>query len=140
MLEKLKSSATKLKQQLVALYLASRDRRTPWPGKILALCIVAYALSPIDLIPDVIPILGYLDDLVMVPLGIYIAIKLIPADVWQDCRAKAAASAISLPHNRTAALAFGLVLSSAAAVIIVILWLLAIIATGYFVAAGIAEK
>ena len=128
MLEKLKSSATKLKQQLVALYLASRDRRTPWPGKILALCIVAYALSPIDLIPDVIPILGYLDDLVMVPLGIYIAIKLIPDDVWQDCRAKAAASAISLPHNRTAA------------VIIVILWLLAIIATGYFVAAGIAEK
>ena len=60
MLEKLKSSATKLKQQLVALYLASRDRRTPWPGKILALCIVAYALSPIDLIPDVIPILGIL--------------------------------------------------------------------------------
>ncbi|WP_102691045.1 YkvA family protein [Rummeliibacillus pycnus] len=83
-LSKLKDHAKKLKHYLFVLYLSYKDNRTPWYAKIIAICIVAYAFSPIDLIPDFIPILGYLDDLIIVPLGIYIALKLIPSQVIND--------------------------------------------------------
>jgi len=72
-----------------AIYLASRDPRVPWYAKALGLTVAAYALSPIDLIPDFIPVVGYLDDLVIVPLGIWLVVSLIPDDVMAECRAKA---------------------------------------------------
>lgn len=81
--------ATQLKQEVHALALACKDPRVPWHARLLALCIVAYALSPIDLIPDFIPILGYLDDLILIPLGIYFLLKMIPPDVLADCREQA---------------------------------------------------
>lgn len=87
--EKWKDSARRLKREVHALYLASKDRRVPWYARALAVAVVAYAFSPIDLIPDPIPVLGYLDDLVLVPLGIALVIRLIPADVLRDCRARA---------------------------------------------------
>jgi uncharacterized membrane protein YkvA (DUF1232 family) len=88
--EKWKAKARKLKQEVYALYLVSKDRRVPWYARVVAVVVVAYAFSPIDLIPDPIPVLGYLDDLILVPLGIALVIKLIPAEVLQDCREKAA--------------------------------------------------
>ncbi len=87
--EKWKAKARKLKQEVYALYLVSKDRRVPWYARVVAVAVVAYAFSPIDLIPDPIPVLGYLDDLILIPLGIALVIKLIPAEVMQDCREKA---------------------------------------------------
>ena len=75
-----------LKRDAYAQYLACRDPRVPWYAKALAAAVVAYALSPIDLIPDVIPVLGYLDDLLLVPLGLALALRLIPAPVLAECR------------------------------------------------------
>jgi len=89
LLAKLKQRARQLKTETFVLYLAARDRRTPWYAKLLVAGIVAYALSPIDLIPDFVPILGYLDDLILIPLGIAWAIKLIPPPVLAECRARA---------------------------------------------------
>ncbi len=84
-----KAKARQLKRDVYALYLASKDRRVPWHARVVAIVVVAYAFSPIDLIPDPIPVLGYLDDLILVPLGIALVIKLIPTEVLQDCREKA---------------------------------------------------
>ena len=78
-----------LKRDTLALYLAARDPRTPWYAKLVAAAVVAYALSPLDLIPDFIPVLGYLDDLIIVPLGIAVVLRLVPAEVLADCRARA---------------------------------------------------
>lgn len=89
MIDKLRQRARQLKRDTYALYLACRDPRTPWFAKAVAAAIVAYALSPIDLIPDFVPILGYLDDLVIVPAGLALAIKLIPHSVMMECREKA---------------------------------------------------
>jgi len=86
MFEKMKSRARVLKDETFAVYLAAKDPRTPWYAKSIAICTVAYALSPIDLIPDFIPILGYLDDLIIVPAGIALAIRLIPAEALTDAR------------------------------------------------------
>ena len=88
-MKKLKIWAKKLKRQLVMLHLAYKDRRTPWYAKVLIFVIIAYALSPIDLIPDFIPIIGYLDDLILLPIGIYFAVRLIPEDVKAECLIKA---------------------------------------------------
>lgn len=88
-LSKLKSYARKLKQNLFVLYLSYRDNRTPWHARFVAICVVAYAFSPIDLIPDFIPVLGYLDDLIIVPIGISLALKLIPSHIIEDNREKA---------------------------------------------------
>jgi len=88
-LERLKGWARSLKTELYALYLAYRDPRVPCFARILALCVVGYAFSPIDLIPDPIPILGHLDDLIIVPVGIWLAVKLIPRDVLVECRKRA---------------------------------------------------
>jgi len=84
------------------LYLAARDPRTPWYSKVLVGAVVAYALSPIDLIPDFIPVIGYLDDLVVVPLGIALALKLIPQPVMTECRSRAQ-SASGEPSSRAGA-------------------------------------
>ena len=89
MLEDLKQRARHLKTETFALYLAARDPRTPWYAKLLVTGIVAYAFSPIDLIPDFVPVLGYLDDLILIPMGITLAIKLIPPAVLAECRARA---------------------------------------------------
>jgi len=88
-LAELKQRARHLKAETFALYLAARDPRTPWYAKLLVAGIVAYAFSPIDLIPDFVPVLGYLDDLVLIPMGIALAIKLVPHQVLADCRARA---------------------------------------------------
>ena len=88
-IENWKRRARKLKRETYAVYLACRHEKTPWYARLLAACVVGYAFSPIDLIPDFIPILGYLDDLLIVPLGIALVIKFIPAEVLVECRAKA---------------------------------------------------
>jgi len=88
-IDKLKQRAQELKRETYALYLAYKDPRTPGYAKLFTGLVVAYAFSPIDLIPDFIPVLGYLDDLILVPLGISAAIKMIPPNVLAECRAKA---------------------------------------------------
>ncbi len=86
MLDKLKVHAHALKREAFAVYLAAKDSRTPWYAKAAAFITIAYAFSPIDLIPDFIPVLGYLDDLLIVPAGIALAIRLIPAEVLEEAR------------------------------------------------------
>lgn len=105
-----KERVRRLKQELRALYLATRDPRTPWYAKLVAACVVGYAFSPIDLIPDPIPILGYLDDAVLLPLGILLAIKLIPDNVLAECR-QHVADVPGKPVSRTAG------------IVIVVIWL-----------------
>jgi uncharacterized membrane protein YkvA (DUF1232 family) len=107
----LRSWARQVKRDVHALYLASRHPHVPWYAKLLAVLIVAYALSPIDLIPDFIPVLGYLDDVVIVPLGILLVIRLIPPEILADCRANAEIAARA-PASRVAA------------AVIVLLWML----------------
>lgn len=85
-LPSLKNRAARLKKEILVLYYAYRDPRTPRLTRFIALCVIAYAFSPLDLIPDFIPILGYLDDLILIPLGISLALKMIPQPVLQDCR------------------------------------------------------
>src|SRR4030042_4600427 len=89
LLAELKQRARHLKTETFALYLAARDPRTPWYAKFLVAGIVAYAFSPIDLIPDFVPVLGYLDDLILIPMGIALAIKLVPTSVLAECRTRA---------------------------------------------------
>ena len=110
--------ARNLKRDVVALWLAARDPRVPWYAKLLAGAVAAYALSPIDLIPDFVPVLGYLDDLLIVPAGIWLAMQLIPGDVLTDLRKKAEARS----ERPT---------SVAAAVIVALIWIAAIVGT-YF--------
>ena len=88
-MQRLKNWAASLKREVTALWFACRDPRTPWYAKALTMLIVAYALSPIDLIPDFIPVLGYLDELILLPVGIYLVMKLVPAEALADARAKA---------------------------------------------------
>jgi uncharacterized membrane protein YkvA (DUF1232 family) len=88
-LTRIQDAAKQLKRNITALYFAYRDPRTPWYAKALALLIIVYALSPIDLIPDFIPVLGYLDDLILLPLGIWLALRIIPAEVMVDAREQA---------------------------------------------------
>jgi uncharacterized membrane protein YkvA (DUF1232 family) len=118
LLGKLKNLATGLKTETLTLYFAARDPRTPWCAKMLIACVVAYALSPIDLIPDFIPLLGYLDDLLLLPIGIYLALKLIPPAVLTESRQKASGITGELPKSRIAA------------IVIVILWVTAIMVVG----------
>jgi uncharacterized membrane protein YkvA (DUF1232 family) len=90
-----KQKANQLKYEIMALYLAYRDPRVPWYAKVFMAAVLGYAVSPIDLIPDFIPVLGYLDDLIIVPLGIYLAVKMIPKDVFAECREKARSTRVS---------------------------------------------
>jgi uncharacterized membrane protein YkvA (DUF1232 family) len=92
MLSRIKSWARGLNRDGHAIYLASRDPRVPWYAKVLAIAVAAYALSPIDLIPDFIPVVGYLDDLIIVPLGVWLVVSLIPEEVMAQCRSNADAA------------------------------------------------
>lgn len=92
MIEHWRQRARQLTSLIHALTIAMRDPRTPWPARFLTACVVGYALSPIDLIPDPIPVLGYLDDLVLLPLGIALAIRVIPGEVWADAQREAVAA------------------------------------------------
>src|SRR5918993_3999071 len=112
LMERWKGWARGLKRETLVMYAALRDPRTPWYAKAAAGCVVAYALSPIDLIPDPIPVLGYLDDLVLIPLGVWLVRRLIPAAVLADSRA--AVDAGSVRAGR-----FGLV----GAAVIILLWI-----------------
>lgn len=112
--QQLNDWAKALKRQVMVLWFCCRHRETPWLAKAVAIVVVAYALSPIDLIPDFIPILGYLDDLLLLPLGILLVIRLIPEKILAACRQQASAWASTQqprPVNR------------AAAVLIVLIWL-----------------
>jgi uncharacterized membrane protein YkvA (DUF1232 family) len=110
--EELKQRARRLKAETLALYLAARHPGTPWYAKLVVVGIVAYAVSPIDVIPDFVPILGYLDDLVLLPMGIALAIKMIPPDVWLECRARAQGVML---HGKLA--------SYVAGAVIIVLWI-----------------
>jgi uncharacterized membrane protein YkvA (DUF1232 family) len=111
--DRLKQWARAIKDDVIAVYLAARDPRVPWYAKALALCIAGYALSPLDLIPDFVPLLGYLDDVVIVPLGIIAVVKLIPPEIMAEHRA-AAARISERPASR------------GAAAVIVLIWIAAI--------------
>ena len=125
-IDKWKQRARDLKQETYALFLAYKDPRTPWYAKVFTGLVVAYAFSPIDLIPDFIPMLGYLDDLILVPLGISAAIKMIPPDVLAECRAKAQIEMDkSKPVNWAAAIVIGLIWF--AVLVMMIKWLRGII-------------
>jgi uncharacterized membrane protein YkvA (DUF1232 family) len=112
---RLRDWAHRAKRDVVALHLAARDPRVPWPAKAVAVCVAAYALSPIDLIPDFIPVLGYLDDLIIVPLGILLALRLVPPDLMAEFRREADGLG-ERPASR------------AGAAMVVALWLLAAVA------------
>jgi uncharacterized membrane protein YkvA (DUF1232 family) len=122
LLEYVKLTGRTLRQDVVALYFAAKDPRTPWYAKAIVICIIAYALTPIDLIPDFIPVLGYIDDLLFLPLGIYIAIKIIPEPVLVDCRKRLTGMEGSLPRNWTAAATIVLLWIAAASALAMYLW------------------
>jgi uncharacterized membrane protein YkvA (DUF1232 family) len=103
LMSRAKTWASALRRDAHAIYLASRDPRVPWTAKLVAIAVAGYALSPIDLIPDFIPVLGILDDLIIVPLGIWLAIALIPEDVMREYRAIASAEA-QRPSSKAAAI------------------------------------
>ena len=115
--------AREIKRDVHALYLAARDPRVPWYAKAAAIAVVAYALSPIDLIPDFIPVLGYLDDLLIVPLGILLAVRLVPRGLMAEFRA----AAVDADGDR--------VLGQYGAAIIVLLWIIGIALAAVWVGA-----
>ena len=108
-----KERVRSLKKETFTLYLACRHPRVPWYAKALALLVVGYALSPIDLIPDFVPVLGYLDDLVLIPLGFMLVIRLIPEEVLAECRRQSEETVGQTTH-----------LAKIAAVVIVVVWIL----------------
>jgi uncharacterized membrane protein YkvA (DUF1232 family) len=118
MLSRIKKWARRLSRDVHAIYLASRDPRVPWYAKVLAIAVAAYALSPIDLIPDFIPVFGYLDDLVIVPLGIWLVVRLIPEEVLVEYRA-IADKAGQRPVSRAGMIA------------VIVLWILAASTLGW---------
>jgi uncharacterized membrane protein YkvA (DUF1232 family) len=120
-LERLRVRARALKSELQAIYLAARDPRTPWYARALVFLVVAYTLSPIDLIPDFIPVLGYLDDLIIVPGGIWLAVRLIPPQVLKEARAAAAARPIAGGAGRLGA------------ALVVLVWIVAAIGVIYLI-------
>ena len=121
LLDTLRRRARALKVETLALYHVARDPRVPWYARLFVGIVVAYALSPIDLIPDFVPILGYLDDLILIPLGIALALWMVPRPILDDCRARAQLDA-GRPTSRAAMLAIiGIWLASAALVV----WLVA---------------
>ena len=119
MLEKLKARARALKTEAYAIYLAARDPRTPWYAKALIFFVVAHTVSPIDLIPDFIPILGYLDDLIITPGGIWLAVRLISPEVLAEARATAATRGVD---GRMGVIG---------ATMIILVWIVAIIGAVY---------
>ena len=98
-MQRVREWARAVKRDVLVVYLVARDSRVPWPVKVLAAAVAAYALSPIDLIPDFIPVVGYLDDLVIVPLGILAVVKLVPAEVLAELRKEAARRLVARPRS-----------------------------------------
>jgi uncharacterized membrane protein YkvA (DUF1232 family) len=122
-IETWKERAGELKTEVYALYLGYKDPHTPWYARIFATLVVGYAFSPIDLIPDPIPILGYLDDLVLVPLGVQLALKMIPGEVMADAREQATeVMAQGKPVNKIAATVIILIWVSLAALAAVLIY------------------
>jgi uncharacterized membrane protein YkvA (DUF1232 family) len=117
----LREWARAARREIIALWLAGRDRRTPWHAKALAAAVAAYALSPIDLIPDFIPVLGYLDDLLIVPLGIMLAVRLIPPELMAEFRAEATRRA-EVPASRVGMWAIVVTWIAAAVFLIWLFW------------------
>ena len=119
-----KQRVHELEQGSRALYLAARDPRVPWYAKAIVVLVAAYAVSPIDLIPDFIPVVGYLDDPLLLPLGIALAVRLIPPDVWRDCVARAQARQAQREPRRwaAAALVVGMWLVVLSVVACAVLW------------------
>lgn len=113
----LRDWARRLKRDVVAIYLAGRDPRVAWPIKLLALAVSAYALSPIDLIPDFIPVIGMVDDLILVPLGLLAVIRLLPSAILEEHRARA----VEMLERPTSRVAGALILA---------VWVLAVVACG----------
>jgi uncharacterized membrane protein YkvA (DUF1232 family) len=111
---RLKEWARIVKRDVHALYLASKDSRVPWYAKVLAVAVAGYALSPVDLIPDFIPVLGYLDDIIIVPLGILLVVRLIPPEVMAEHR-ETAAAAQERPVSRTAGIVIVVIWAAGAA-------------------------
>src|SRR5271154_4607430 len=111
MFERIKVWARTLKRDTYAVYLAARDPNTPWYVKALAIAVAAYAFSPIDLIPDFIPVIGYLDDLILVPLGIWLVVSLIPEQAMAEYRIKAS-EVMQRPHD-----------GNVAAIVIMAIWM-----------------
>ncbi len=120
LLESARVQAKRLKRETYALYFVARDPRTPWYARLLCAAVVAYALSPLDLIPDFVPVLGYLDDLVIVPLGIALTLRLVPADVLSECRERARVAA-DKPVSRAGAI---FVIAVWLALAVVAIWLI----------------
>jgi uncharacterized membrane protein YkvA (DUF1232 family) len=119
MLNRLKARARALKTEVFAIYIAARDPRTPWYAKALIFFVVAHTFSPIDLIPDFIPILGYLDDLIITPGGIWLAVQLIPPEVLEEARATAAIRSVDGSVGKVGA------------VLIILVWIVATIGAVY---------
>jgi uncharacterized membrane protein YkvA (DUF1232 family) len=117
-LSRLKRWAWLARRDLHAIYLAGRDPRVPWHAKAVALFVAAYALSPIDLIPDFVPVLGYLDDLIILPIGILLAVRLIPPEILAE-------------HRAAAELAAERPVSTVGAAIVMSIWLLLLIGSGW---------
>jgi uncharacterized membrane protein YkvA (DUF1232 family) len=120
---KWKEKARQLKTEVYILYLALRDPRTPWYAKAFVALIIAYALSPVDLIPDFIPVLGYLDDLILIPAGIYLALKMIPYEVLEEYRQKVRPELISSRLKWVAAAAIIIIWLLVLYLIIKVIWL-----------------
>lgn len=116
----MKEKTSELKKQVFALYLAYKKKETPLIAKVFTVIVVAYALSPVDLIPDFIPVLGYLDDFILIPMGVAIALKLILAEIMEECRKEAE---MKLKNDIPEA--------KVAGVIIVMLWILILGFIGY---------
>jgi uncharacterized membrane protein YkvA (DUF1232 family) len=120
-MRRLREWAERAKTEALALYFAARDARTPWYARALVVLIVAYLASPIDLIPDFLPLVGLLDDAILIPLGVWLALRMIPAEVMASARERAQALlAGGLPHGR------------AAAAVIIALWVGSAILVGWF--------
>ena len=117
----LRERVRRLKSETFAIYLAARHPDTPWYAKVLVAVVVAYALSPIDLIPDFVPLLGYVDDLMLVPLGIAVAVRMIPPHVLAECRAAARESTFSGTRG-----------SRVAAAVIVAIWIAVTVAFAFW--------
>jgi uncharacterized membrane protein YkvA (DUF1232 family) len=129
LIARLKTRARELKGEVIALYLASRHPATPWYAKLFIVAIVAYALSPIDLIPDFIPVLGFLDEIVLLPLGIVLAVKMIPATVMAECRARATAGGTHMTR-----------VGRIGAAVIILLWLALIVLAALWAHSAFAHE
>lgn len=112
---KLKKWSHNLKREIIVLFYILKQPKTPWYAKVIGVVVVGYALSPIDLIPDFVPVLGYLDDLILIPLGIAAVIKLTPSDVIEYCRQEAVKNPPTIKHN-----------NYVAAFVIVVMWLVGV--------------